>query len=220
LIKDLNLMVIDIGSNLGVYTLFASKLERDVLSVEPFEDKILRFRKAVKIQALEKRITLLNNLVYNKPGIVKRIGFTTDNYGNQIIQKKSDEKYQEMENKFLVKSIVMDDLINFLPINPNTNKVYEKAILKIDIEGFEAYAFQSASNLLKSIDIRFIFMEWTHVKKAKNNTIEYKYLVEMVELLKSNGYKPYTLSSKLLELGQFQKWNIKDVLWKKEELKG
>ena len=66
-------MVIDIGSNIGLYSLFSSKLGRDVLSVEPFKDNIIRFHKAVKIQGLENRITLLNNVVYNKPGIIKKI---------------------------------------------------------------------------------------------------------------------------------------------------
>ena len=38
--------------------------------------------------------------------------------------------------------------------------MYKQAILKIDIEGFEPFAFQHAAKLFDAIDIQIIFMEW------------------------------------------------------------
>ena len=217
MIDDPELMVIDIGSNIGLYSLFSSKLGRDVLSVEPFEDNIIRFHKAVKIQGLENRITLLNNVVYNKPGIIKKIYYHNGNYGNQMVEKQSDDKYKQADDKFLVKSIVLDDLIEYLPIDKKTNQIYKKAIMKIDIEGFEAIAFQSIKKLLKSIDIKVIFMEWVHVKRAIEGTFEDKCLIDMVDLLKSNGYQPFTVKNELLDFNKYKQWTHGDVCWRKEK---
>ena len=38
--------------------------------------------------------------------------------------------------------------------------IFKKAVLKIDIEGFEPFAFAHASLLFNTLDIRIIFMEW------------------------------------------------------------
>ena len=53
----------------------------------------------------------------------------------------------------------MDDLVDYLPKKVN-NESYAKAILKIDIEGFDPLAFEYARHLFESIDIEVIFMEW------------------------------------------------------------
>jgi FkbM family methyltransferase len=39
-------LVLDIGANIGHYTMFAAKIGRNVVSVEPFEENILRIHKA------------------------------------------------------------------------------------------------------------------------------------------------------------------------------
>ena len=63
----------------------------------------------------------------------------------------------------MVETIWFDDILDFLPKN-NENKNFEKAILKIDIEGFEPFAFMHAEKLFDSIEIPIIFMEWYEKK--------------------------------------------------------
>jgi FkbM family methyltransferase len=156
-------MVIDVGANIGLYTLFAAKVGRDVLCVEPFEDNVLKLHKSVKLQNFETQITLINNVVTNKRNETKNLYPQKKNYGNQMIDKTYNKNNSVSDDKnYLINSIVLDDLVNYLPINKRTNQVYEKAIMKIDIESFEPVAFQSASVLLDAIDIRIIFMEWAH----------------------------------------------------------
>ena len=58
----------------------------------------------------------------------------------------------------MVETILLDDIIRYLP--KNMNRTYSKAIMKIDIEGYEPYAFKTAKNLFSLIEIEIIFMEW------------------------------------------------------------
>jgi FkbM family methyltransferase len=217
LIDNPNYMVIDIGTNIGLYTLFSSKLGRDVLSVEPFQDNILRLHKAIKLEGLDSKVTLLKNVVFNERNIIKRIHSPPFNSGNKQIDRNFSIKTNEFDanDKYMVSSILLDDLVDNIPINKFTNKKYEKAIMKIDIEGFEAYAFQSARRLLNSLDIRVIFMEWMHVKKIDELSSEYRFVSEMVELLVSYDYNPFDLDNRLLDPKLFSKWNTHDVIWSK-----
>ena len=57
-------------------------------------------------------------------------------YENKKFTKESLDIDKGNINKFLVETILMDDLLNYLP-KRRDNKSYEQAILKIDIEGFE-----------------------------------------------------------------------------------
>ena len=70
--------------------------------------------------------------------------------GNRDKVFTKDEK-----NKYLVETILFDDIIPYLPYkNKYTLEKYKKAIIKIDIEGFEAFAFESASLLFETLDVR------------------------------------------------------------------
>jgi hypothetical protein len=60
-------------------------------------------------------------------------------------------------------------------------KNFKKALIKIDIEGFEAIAFQCSKKLFKSINFQFIFMEWNLLK----NQNESKSIIEqMIDFFK------------------------------------
>ena len=66
---------------------------------------------------------------------------------------------KDENNKYLVETIWFDDIAGFLPKN-TANKSFAKAILKVDIEGFEPFAFMHAKKLFDSIEVSIIFMEW------------------------------------------------------------
>ena len=95
------------GANIGQYTLFAAKIGRHVLAIEPLQDNINRLHKASKLMNVEKKITLIKNIVSNKRGEVRKLTFNSGNYGNQIVDKK--KTYQKNDtDQFLVQTIVLD----------------------------------------------------------------------------------------------------------------
>ena len=78
---------------------------------------------------------------------------------------------QTKKDKYMVQTILLDDIINYFP--KIANKSYKKAIMKIDIEGYEPFAFKSSKNLFSLIDIEIIFMEWGLFSKDVINNFFY-----------------------------------------------
>lgn len=55
--------VVDIGANIGYYTLLAAKLGQQVVAVEPVLDSIERLQHAAHIEEVTERITVVYNAV-------------------------------------------------------------------------------------------------------------------------------------------------------------
>lgn len=82
--------------------------------------------------------------------------------------------------------------------------------MKIDIEGFEPYAFSHAQKLFAKLDIRFIFMEWGIVR---SKAIEHeKAISEMIEFL-SKKYFPMS-NDIILKLSDWRSWPW-NIVWLK-----
>ena len=184
---------------------------RDVLTVEPFHDNVIRIHKAATLENTQNKITLLKNALSNKRNEIKMLQPDTTNNGGQSLIPNKDKVYTRDENnKYLVETILFDDIIPYLPKNAE-NKEYKKAILKIDIEGFEPYAFQHADKLFDLLDIPIIYMEWGYlagITKAHNLTIN------MINFLYSHGLRPYA-NNQQLEKDRWLSWPW-DIMWKKD----
>ncbi|CAF0856828.1 unnamed protein product [Brachionus calyciflorus] len=206
-------LVLDVGANIGQYSLYAAKMEREVLAVEPFHDNILRIHKASQLENTTKKITLVKNGLSNKRNEVKRLQPNNGNIGGQSLLNHKNEQYNKIDlekDKYMVETILFDDLIDYLPKKQNGEE-YSKAILKIDIEGFEPYAFQNASKIFDRLDIRIIFMEWGNFpgQKEMHNLIE-----EMINFLRHRRYKAVENKRDLI----FEQWKTWpwDIIWVKE----
>jgi FkbM family methyltransferase len=197
---------------LGQYTLFAAKLGRNVVSVEPFYDNIIRIHKAARLENLQSKIVLITNALSNSRGDIKLLMKTKDNIGGQGLNKNENIKYTKSDlatNKYLVETIIFDDIIEYLPKMDN-KMPYKKAIMKIDIEGFEPYALANATQLFKLIDIRVIFMEWLNMPSIDRDSV-----IGMMNLLKSLNFMPFKIASSIpLNESEWLKWPG-DIVWLK-----
>jgi hypothetical protein len=121
---------------------------------------------------------------------------------NRVFEKNENDKY-------LVETILFDDIVNYFP----KNKQYKQAVLKIDIEGFEPYAFAQAKILFDSIDIVVIFMEWLNLP---NQVESHKEIRDMIDFLSSYKLKPYAINGRLLEINQWVTSWPGDIIWRKD----
>jgi FkbM family methyltransferase len=206
--------VIDIGAHLGLYTLFGASIGRKVLAVEPFYNSYIRLHKAAVKAGTWGNITLVINAVSDKPNEIKYLQKHT-NIGQQSILhgKTYDAKFKNSlspdKAKHYVPTIVLDDLVNVLPLNDN-QKRFKRAIMKIDCEAHEPYVFQRASKLFDQIQFCMIFMEWGNLikKNYPNNERE-----QMLGFLYARDFKAHDTAEKPLERENYKKWPI-DVIWK------
>jgi hypothetical protein len=108
----------------------------------------------------------------------------------------------------------MDDLVEHLPRDPKGN-AFRKALIRIDIEGMEPYAFENAHRLFKKVDVQVILMEW---EVLQTRPAMFAQVEKMIKLLTLYGFSPYHCDTKRIlnvkEWRLWQKWPI-DVIWKK-----
>jgi FkbM family methyltransferase len=110
-------------------------MNRKVVTVEPFYDNILRIHKASVQSNLQNQITLVQNAISDKRNEVKKLAHNANNIGGQsLLDNKNRVFVKNSQDKYLVETILFDDIIEYLPKNSN-GAAYKTAILKIDIEG-------------------------------------------------------------------------------------
>ncbi len=205
-------MVIDVGANIGQYSLFSAKFGRKVLAIEPFIENIYRLHKAAKLESIEGNIVLLQNAVSDLRNEVKLLAKHEKDIGGQSLLPNKDQVYKkDPNNTYLVETIWLDDIIPYLPKQANRRN-FKRAIMKIDIEGFEPFAFQRAVKLFRRLDVRIVIMEWRQMPNKTEITI---LVEEMIDFFLERGYKPHDPDDKPLLRKYWRDWPV-DIIWIKK----
>ncbi len=209
--KDQEIGVIDIGANLGVYTLVAAAMGRNVLAVEPNVENIARLRKAIQKGGLGNNITLLQNAVGDKVGIAN-IKYSSNNQGDTQIG--TQQRNITAVNDTLVSSgkryatvITMNHLTSYCK--------FKQAVMKMDIQGFEHKAFQHADILFRQVKVHQILMEWemlTQYANPRKDPTSRIMVRQMIEFFTSRGYKPKDTAGGNINPHSWHRWPI-NVVW-------
>lgn len=168
-------IVLDIGANIGYYTLIAAKLVGEkgrVYAFEPDKDNFEILKKNVAINGY-KNIILINKAVSNKTEKLK-LYISEKDMGSHSLYK------QEKNQKFvLIDSIKLDDFFKDEKIN----------VIKIDIEGAEFKAFKGMNTLLSQNDNLKIFMEYHPIMLKKSGINPKEFLISLIK----EGFKLYDI---------------------------
>lgn len=210
-------LVFDIGGNLGQFSLFASKMGRTVVTAEPFHDNILRIHKAAKLAHVEKRITLVKNAIGSERNKIMRLSPDNGNVGAQTLMYNKNKNFTEdSSDKYLVETVWFDDLIDYLPKKEN-GQDFDQAILKIDIEGFEPYAFTHATKLFQTIQFNVVFMEFKNW--FLNRYVESRIVENMLDILSKHKLTAYNSKGDSLKIEEWKSWDVGqtgDIVWKRD----
>lgn len=185
--EDSELGVLDMGANVGVYSLVAAAMGRTVVALEPVIENLQRLHKAVKLGNYEQHVTLVTNFVSDTRD-TKTLRINHENKDFSILKIKSEEQFcGRYFSCQKARSIFIDDLVGHLP--------FTKAILKLDLGKQLHRAFTYAWKLLGSVEFPYIFMEWLPLiqfYQSAHSSIQDKLLVEeMIIGLTDMGYIPY-----------------------------
>jgi len=170
------MVVLDIGANLGIYTLYALQAGCEVYSFEPTPSTFDILKKNVKVNGFENsnKLQLINKAVSDKNG-------TVNFYIKQgICGQNSLFKGSDMLDSIAVETIIADEYLRAL------DKV---DIIKIDVEGAEYYAMLGLKNIIaRSPEIK-ILIEFSP-ENMKNTNMTPKMLLD---LIKEYGFKYYLI---------------------------
>ena len=98
-----------------------------------------------------------------------------------------------------VQGILMNDLLEVI--------TFKKAVLKIDIEGYEYAAMFACEKLFRQIYIPFVFMEWLWQQDLPHQQ------EGILRVMGRSQYEPFALNQTALLVGKCDTWPS-DVLWK------
>lgn len=213
--SDSELGFIDIGANIGVYTLVAASLQRLVIAIEPYEENLKHLSHGLFVSHLENQVTVLQNAVYDKRIEHVNLQLHDSNQGaTHINNSNHGYKCYGDDCPAQVKSILMDDLLEVVN--------FKSAIIKIDIEGHEHRAFKESTQLFQHLYVPYIIMEWQKLREYYGSEVdasEDKTLVHnLVQYLTSIGYDAFASAGDTkLNAHQWYSWPD-DIIWKHEHV--
>jgi FkbM family methyltransferase len=205
--KDPSLQILDLGANVGVYSLTVGHLNRSVVSVEPNFDTVLRLAKSVMLGNLTKYVTIFHNAISNEHATLE-ISINT--------QTQEDTRVKEINatcpqgaicpDNRNVQAITLDDLIPF---------VKSPVIIKADVQGHEIKAFNKGAHTFFSvIKVPMIFIEWVLYPQGVNSGVWKKEDIDQwLEFFYSRKYSVYSANNIKLD-SNWMNWPS-DVVFKK-----
>jgi FkbM family methyltransferase len=170
LIRYPHMSFIDVGANLGGYTMFAASFGRLVLAIECFKPNINRIRKAVQIEKLQDKVVLIGNAIFSESGKYLQIKSDPYNVGSQAIIADSNMNHS-INDMYVVKTIRFDDI---LPILKEKN--IRNAVMKVDIQWAETYLCDTGNETFDYVNLPVVLMEWdsgAHLHEAMRNVLQF-----------------------------------------------
>lgn len=176
-------LFVDVGANIGLYTLLAIEAGAEVICVEPIPAAVRHLRRNLALNAYEAEIREV--ALGSEPG---RMLMTTDlGVGNRLVLSASDASSAARE----VEVSTLDDLVGDRYVHG----------LKLDVEGAELLVLQGGARALEQHRVGLIQLEWNH---CSLDTVGQDRL-PVAGLLQHLGYqlfRPET-SGKLVPLSDF-----------------
>jgi FkbM family methyltransferase len=174
---DENCTLLDIGANIGLYSVYAAKKGiKRVISIEPESQNYSLLNKNIYLNNLSHKVTALNIGFSDHDGLESlfipkfEAGNALNNLGESIDWKK--EKFQSDFQQ----SVMSYSIDSFLSKFPELFPTH----IKIDVDGIERKIIEGGRNTLKDSRVKQLLIEL--------NT-ELKDDMEIIEIMKECGFK-------------------------------
>ena len=208
LLRHPHLDFIDIGANIGTYTMYAAALGRFVLGIDCFLPNLERIHRAVQLTNVANRVVLIQNALFTSSGQYLRLSNDAKNIGGQEINPATNQSGHQtsLNDPYLVRTIQFDELMPIL-----VARGIRGALMKIDIEGSESFVVESGRQIFDTFDIPFVLMEWLKVRAFADRTRV------IVNFFAQRHYEPRTYACALLNADQHHTWP-NDICWVKKNV--
>lgn len=194
--EDPSLTFLDIGANIGAFTLEMAKLGRKTISVEPLIDNIKRLCCSVHKGKLGDLVTIIANAISSRHMQVT-LGKDLNNVGGTFVNQENPVKKAQivMNGEYAnpVNTILLDDILG-LPEKPS------RVVIKMDVEGYEHFVLEGGTYFFKQVFVKAVFMEWTY---SNNPSIR----DSIIKFMVNRDFLPHALSMQdsLLE-SSYDRW--------------
>lgn len=164
-------VVIDVGMNIGYYTLLSAALGVDrVVAFEINPTNVVRVCESLRLNDWEEQVTILRRGVSDQDDLQLFFHVPRSNPGEAALITKDTKKKVAAPNPkdpSVVTTITLDTLARENHwLSPNARQTISIPILKIDVEGLEPQVLLGATELLQSGLVRNILTEFRHLNSA------------------------------------------------------
>ncbi|XP_046554178.1 uncharacterized protein LOC124263561 [Haliotis rubra] len=190
--QDDDLVLVDIGGNIGVYGLTIAKMGRKAVLVEPLLKNVKKLCHSIR-DGNYTNAYIVHNAVSNTR-VKVALGSSARNVGGTYVKPVTSDSEETAQ------TILLDDLLEVFQ--------FYKVAMKMDVEGHEDEVLLGAETFFSKVDVRYVLMEWnTHQNKPEaKNIIEF--------LTKHNMVPVHPIKEHMLPLNRSEDWPG-DVIWKK-----
>lgn len=171
-----DIFILDIGANIGWYSLFLGRLGYNIIAFEPSKKNYFIFRKNYCLNQ-DINVTIINKGIYteDKNCILYH---PLSNIGNAIL---FCDKHEFNDNNYKSEMIELTKFSNYISYLEDKNL----ALIKLDVEGAEGKAIESGIDIITKYHIPFIYMELSPRELEEKGTDPRLFL----EMFEKNGYK-------------------------------
>lgn len=150
-----DLVILDVGCNIGLFTQYAYPFASKIYSVEPSKTHLEVLEHMVKFNKMDDKVTIIGKAVSNKNG-------TADFYhpDNVTMFSLKDAVTNDKENKETVETVDMETLFT-------QNNIKHVDFMKLDVEGVECEIIGSPSFAKVADRIDSMVVEW-HTWSMRN----------------------------------------------------
>lgn len=152
-------IVVDIGANLGYFSLMAASMGARVIAFEPMNRNMGKLASSVARNGFEHKIVMFQNAVSDESGRVVHIQETdVSNQGNGYITER-EWRAEGIYGQDFVETVRLDDVVGSRDVT----------LMKIDVEGFEGAVLNGAPKLLCWGVVHFIVLEFSDATRRNPN---------------------------------------------------
>ncbi|XP_071163099.1 uncharacterized protein [Mytilus edulis] len=163
-----NAVFIDIGSNIGVFSLAVASKGRTVISIDCLKGNVERLCNSIKSAGFDKRMTIVYNALSNERKNFS-LGTYEGNVGGTYIKEPAS-------GDSLISSILLDDLVPLFEL--------KEVVVKMDVETHEANVLHGAKKFFDSVKVHYFLLEFvSHKGKPSGSFISnffYSYGMEPI----------------------------------------
>jgi len=167
-------LVVDAGSNLGYFATYSAVMGCRVVAFEPQPRLIPIISTSARVNGVDHRFKLHNNIISDNPKDRLKIRYVRGScWGCSVVSAASPEE-ENTKDTFIIESTRIDDKVD--------DDVW---LMKVDVEGYEVLAIESAEKVFSKHSVQHILVEWS--PKRWPHSLERG--TRLLESLYDKGYK-------------------------------
>ncbi|CAG5115282.1 unnamed protein product [Candidula unifasciata] len=155
------LVLVDLGCNIGVFTLPAAKMGMEVVAVDSMLSSLQLLQRSLFINGLSCHVTLIHNALYRKQ-MQMRVALDPSNVGASKVVEILEFRRHKIHPSQLVDAVCLDDL---MPLVKG-----KTVFLKVDLENNERALLECADQFFKYVNVKVLLIEWMYYRHNEKDS--------------------------------------------------